>query len=360
MYRSPLAFIFITGLISSLAQAQSCGRTGGTPTDMRVQISLEESNGQTQTGSGVTDDASHRADGGASGQHSTEFSTNLQIRVQLQDGYGSNITEMSPNGEGQVVFHVCSRVTYRVRITSPEFEEATAMDLEPGRGDRIVNMSLHRKGDVAAKKKHAGVVAANRLKIPKGAQKELEKANVALAAGRLPEARAGFEKAIAQYASFDQAYNNLGVVLMQLGEREKGKAAFEKAVSINEHFAHALSNLAKIALDEKQYPKSLELVKRSLAVEPLNPKALLAGAEAAYLAGDYGDSVAFARTLHSLPHEGMGLAHYLCAKSLEKENKRDEAIAEYQIFLNEDPTDPNVPRAQMAIVELKASAATVN
>jgi tetratricopeptide (TPR) repeat protein len=240
-------------------------------------------------------------------------------------------------------------------VTGTDIEEATAENLAPGRGDRMVNLVLHRKGSATKAKKEASAVAISRLRIPRNARKNLDRGNAALAAGKTAEAEAAFQEAIRAYPDFDQAYNNLGVAMMRSGDEAGGKAAFEKAVQINPHFARALSNLAKIALEDRKFSEGLDLIRKSLATEPLNPPSLLYGVELAYFAGNYQEAISYTRTMHSLQHSGMGLVHYLCAMSFEKLNMPSQALAEYQLFVQEDPQDPNVGQAQMAIAAIRAA-----
>ncbi len=339
------------------AAQETCGRGAGSATDMQIMLSFEEQSSSQDVipDGGLGSAASNPTQTGSSaGQIGQEFNPMVQIRVELQDAYGGRLKELNPNAEGKVTFGVCSRVTYRLRITGTDIEELTAQNLQPGQGDRVVNLTLHRK--VERQQTAGGTISASRLKIPKHARKEWQKGNTALAEGKLAQAREAYGRAVAAYPQYDQAYNNLGVALMRSGETAQGKAAFEKAVQINDHFARALSNLAKIALDEKRYTQALDLVKRSLAVEPLDPRTLLFGTEAAYFLAAYDESISYAHSLHMLPHAGMGLAHYLSAKSLEKQGLLQKAIAEYRTFLLEDPSDPNVRNAQMAIAELNASS----
>jgi len=326
---------------------------------VQIQLTLEQttdSDGSSNVG--VADAANNAKNnaGSSSRQQSRQFHPEMNIRVELQDSFGTRVGEGAPNGEGRLGFSLCPRAEFRVHVTGTDIEEATVENLSPGRGDRMVNLTLHHKGQKPAKQeKGSSSVSASRLKIPKRALKELDKGNSELAAGKTTDAKAAFQRAIQAYPQFDQAYNNLGVVLMQSGDIQDGKAAFEKAVEINPHFARALSNLAKIALEQKQFAKGLDLIRKSLATEPFSPRSLLYGVELAYFAGEYQEAVAYTRTLHALRHPDMGLAHYLCAKSLEKENLPEQALAEYQLFLQEDPKDPNAPGAQMAIAGIRAT-----
>jgi hypothetical protein len=352
--------LIVSVALGHLAAAQACARIAGSPMDMQVQLTMDSVPDAVATDDTIgvataSNDAKHGSSGNTREQ-SHQFSSAMNIRVELQDSLGTRVGDGVPNGEGRLSFLVCSRITYRLRVTGADIEEVNAENLEPGRGDKMVSLTLHHKGDKSTHNKAGSAVSASRLKIPRNAQKALENGNKSLASGNLAEAQQYFEKAIKAYKDYDQAYNNLGVTLMQKGDRAAGKAAFEKAVSINGHFARALTNLARIALADKEYRKGLELVQKSLASEPLNPRALLVGTESAYFSGDYSATVLFARTLHTLQHQGMGVAHYLSAKSLEKEGHDSDAISEYQRFLMEDPNDPNAKRAQMAIIELQSSA----
>jgi Tfp pilus assembly protein PilF len=351
-----LLLLFIAANLATAAAQGGCPRNES-PVRVQIQLTLERT-AEATTDVGVADAANNAKNnaGSSSQQQGHQFNPQMNIRVELQDSFGTRVSEGSPNGEGRLSFNVCPRAEFRVHVTATDFEEVTAENLSPGRGDKMVNLVLHRKNTDAGKTSPGKAIAASRLKIPKKAQKALDRGNAALASGDLNKARSSFEAAIAIYPQFDQAYNNLGVVLMEEGDRHAGEAAFEKAVEINPHFARALSNLANISLENKQFDKGLALIRRSLATEPLNPSGLMHGIELAYFAGNYQEAISYTRTLHSLRHDGMGLAHFLCAKSLEKENQLDQALAEYQLFMQEAPRDPNVPRAQMAVASIRTAS----
>ena len=350
----------ILGFSIPSAMAQSCSRAAGTPMEMQVHLSFDDSSASRDesasvSGIGVDTDPTHRM-AGASGQQSQEFPMGLQVRVQLQDVYGGNLSETSPSGEGRASFSVCSRLSYRIRVYGPNIEEAFVENVEPGRGDRILNIELHHKRDRAGQRSDSATVSAGRLKVPRKAMKELEIGNQRLVQGKLLEARQHLEKAIALYPRFDQAFNNLGVVLMQSGDPQAGKRAFEKAVQINEHFARAYVNLAKIALDAKDFAKAHEFAQGALRSEPLSPGALFVGAESAYFSGSGSEAVAYTRTLHSLPHEHLGLVHFMSAKVLQEQNLPGQAMAEYELFLKEEPGDSNVPAARLSLLRLQSQA----
>ncbi|HUS18912.1 MAG TPA: tetratricopeptide repeat protein [Terriglobales bacterium] len=319
---------------------------------MQVHLSLDDQGeGPTTKIAGLPDTAA-RSDGARSGAQGGEFDSRLQIRVQLQDQFGSKVAESSPNSEGKIVFRTCSKVTYRLRAFGPSIEEIQLDNLVPGQGDKIMSLVLHHKNSQANRHSVSATVSASRLKVPRRANREFEKGNRDLAEGKLSQAQKHFERSIELYPQFDQAYNNLGVVLMRMDRPQDGKAAFEKAAQINDHFARAHLNLAKIALDAKDFTEAYRLAQAALTAEPLNPGALFVGAEAAYFSGNTHEVIALTNKLHSLPHPAFSLAHFLSAKALESQDRHSQAITEYEHFLAEDPNDPNASLARRRISEL--------
>jgi len=158
-----LLFPFIL-LICSLALAQGTCPRNETPVQMQIQLTLEKSDSDGSSSVGVANagNSSHGS-GSASIERSHEFSPNMNIRVELQDSFGTRVGDGVPNGEGRVSFSgLCPRSEFRLRVTGTYIEETTAENLSPSHGDRMVNLTLHRKGDKAAVQKsdNAAISAA--------------------------------------------------------------------------------------------------------------------------------------------------------------------------------------------------------
>jgi len=326
---------------------------------MQIQLTFGDQLADTVSGSSTQSDAAHKGDR-AGAERSQDFTTNMQIRVQLQDPLGGMLQEGTPNAEGQVRMAVCKSGIYRLRVTGPTIEEAVLDDLHPSRGDKLVTVVLHHKTLNQPHSAGKETISATGLAIPRKAQKELEKGNEALKDKKLADATKHYTKAIELFPTFDEAENNLGITLMQEGDRIAGKAAFERAVAINDRFAPAYVNLAKIAMDEKRFNDAYVLAKQGLATEPLSPAGLFVAAEGAFFSGDYSQTVGYTRTLHSLPHTQYALAHFLAAKSLEAQNQPAAAMTEYQNFLNEDSLDPNAEHARERLRLLQLSQAVAS
>jgi hypothetical protein len=338
-----------------LSSPQNGDPRSGAPVQMQVQLTFSEDQSSEAVPGTISKqkDSMHRDDAGAQQNHA--FNAGMQLRVQLQDAFGGTLQEAAPNGEGKLQFTTRSDGTYRLRVTGPTIEEALVEDLQPGRGDRMVNVTLHHKrGGQDAHPPNASI-SAHDLQVPKKAQAQLDKGDSALKKSQLEAAELHYSKAIEIYPRFAQAENNLGIVLMREGRKEQGKAAFERALLIDSRYAPAQVNLAKIAFDGKRFREAFDLAREALKTEPLNTAALFVATQAAFFSGNYGETISYARTLHSLPHKQYALIHFLAGKSLEADHRPVEAIGEYQTFISEDPTDPNVARARQLITVLQAS-----
>jgi Tfp pilus assembly protein PilF len=352
-----LLAISLTLLAASVAgHAQICDLHTGAPMQMKVQLTFGDQSGDAAPGGVVNqNDPLHRGDS-AGNQHRYDFNT-MQVHVQLQDPLGGTFQEQTPSSDGQLRLTVCRKSIYRLRVIGSEIEEAIVDSVQPGSGDSLVTVVLHRKLSKEERKAQEATISAHNLKIPRKAQRQLEKGDDALKEGELAKAEKYYRRAIDIDPDFDQAQNRLGVVFMQQGQKSEGKAAFERAVAINHDYAPAEINLAKIAFDEKRYENSYALASQALRSEPLNPDGLFVAAEASFFKGAYPETVSYTRTLHSLPHKKYALAHFLAAKSLEAQNQPLAALAEYQTFIDEDPADPNAGRARDLIMLLEASLA---
>lgn len=304
-----------------------------------------------QTGMGSAAEAGRRTSG-TTGEHSREASFNTQIRVQLQETSGSVTDEKSPNAEGKVSFLVRNGNEYRIRVIGPEIEETFVENLQPAFGDKLVSIVLHRKGAPAVEKATDNVVSASRLRAPEAAKKAIERGAQALSQQDYLEAKRNFLKAIELYPEYDLAYNNLGVALMELGDKDAGERAFAKAVELNAGFPRALVNLAKVQMNRKDYKHAEDYLRKATATDPLNAQVYYLLAQCHFFSGNFDEAIADAHKLHTLNHAEYAVAHYLAAKAFVEKNMAAEAKQEIETFIMEDPKDPNVGAAQELLKRL--------
>ena len=281
--------------------------------------------------------------------------TGVWLTVQLMDGFGTLEEEKLTDQQGMVQFRTLSGI-HRLRIIGPGIVEYNGkLEIENIEVRRVETVRVRQKPDaVPMAPPGDGTISAARLKVPTNARKELEKGTHALERQNWQEAKTHLERAIALYANYDLAHNSLGVAAMGLGDVEGARRAFEKAISLNQNYSSAYRNLARILLTERKFAEAEVLLAKSLEGEPLNTWALTNVANTQLLSQKLDQAIVNARKVHTLPHEGFAYAHVIAAKALESTRHPEHALAEYQLYLKEDPNGPNAARAREAVARISS------
>lgn len=285
------------------------------------------------------------------------------VTVQLQDGFGSIETEAHTDNDGMVQFQtktITGGIIKRLRIYGPGIQEHNE-DLE------IESVETHKTVNVVVRSNPSGVsasgnsaalpsIAANRLKVPAKAERELQKGKEAVERKDWAEAKKHFTEAIVIYPEYDIAYNDLGQAMASGGDTVAARSAFEKAIHLNDNFGAAYRNLAKISLSERKFDEVDNLLTHSLSMDPLNAWALAYSAYAELQLHKFDEAIAHARKAHSVPHDGLASIHIVMAVALEEKQQPTEAIEQFRVYLLEDATGRDAERARKAIERLSATA----
>ncbi|MCR4402466.1 MAG: tetratricopeptide repeat protein [Firmicutes bacterium] len=89
-----------------------------------------------------------------------------------------------------------------------------------------------------------------------------------LNSGRLDEALAEFEAAVAADPRNAEAQNKLGVVLARQGKLDEARKLFERALATDPRCAAAMSNLGNTYKESGMLDKAVEFYKMALSVDP--------------------------------------------------------------------------------------------
>ncbi len=279
----------------------------------------------------------------------------MNLRVQLLTSSELFLAEGFTDDLGIVTFRA-NPGNYRLRIIGADIEETTSPVFSIFRGDpqhsEFVRVAPKASASATSPAGSLGLVAAVDLNVPGKARKEYEKGGSAMEAGNLDEARKRLEAAVRIFPLYAAAHNDLGVVYMRTGDRQKGREAFARAIATNDRFARAHRNLAYMEIEERRYNESISLLEKVLISDPLDAETLALLAQVYLLNGRIDEALASARKVHSVPHEGQAVAHYIAARALEARNLGDEAAAEYRTFLKEAPNSASAPKARAALEKL--------
>ena len=195
------------------------------------------------------------------------------------------------------------------------------------------------------------MVSAADLNVPASAAREFKKGNDALTREEWKKAAEHLNKAVEIYPQYAAALTNLGVVYGKLNDPASERGALQKAIAANDHYAPAYFNLAVLCIKQNAYTEAQGLLQKAVPLDPTNARTLMFLANMQLLNQQYDAAIASVQRVHSLPHQNLALAHFIAARAYEHENRPKDAVAELQVFLNEEPQGP---RADHIREELKA------
>jgi lipoprotein NlpI len=112
-------------------------------------------------------------------------------------------------------------------------------------------------------------VSAAAYQVPRDARRAYEKGLDAEKNARLAEARQYFEKAVAIYPKYANAWFQLGAVLQNLAQNEPAREAYTHATTIDSKFVPPYLSLATMAYAEEDWTLVLNLTKHVLDLDPL-------------------------------------------------------------------------------------------
>jgi TolA-binding protein len=277
-----------------------------------------------------------------------------QMRVQLLNAGGVPLGERFTDTNGRAQFSGLSSGGYNLRVTGPGFEEAyISFRIEPMEFTHAESVRVRASPTGTGAGGSPVAVSVPSFNIPGKARKEFEKGNDAARKRDFAEAVKHYQKAVEIYPQFAAAENNLGFICLQTQDYACAREALEKAVSIDPHLARALLNLGRLKSIEKNFGEAESLFQRTLALEPKNPEALTFIAQTELALRKYPDAILYAQRVHLLSHERFAVAHLIAAQAFELQQKLQEAVAEFDMFLREAPKDPRASAVRQESAQLK-------
>lgn len=333
-----IVWVFVTA--SLLAQTRPPGKPTGNPSSNVPDVFSRPASRDITVEIQVTDESSAPVQ-------------DRQFLVEL-NSTGGGMQQTFVDSNGRATFKVHSGSMYQVSITGQEIETATSsFEIYPDEMLHRERVEVKFKND-AANRAPGGMVSAAEMKVPPKARNEFSKAAQEMDRSRWEEAKKHLQKAIEIYPSYDWAYNNLGVVEIQLKNNDAAKQDFAKAVDLNDKNADATANLAQVKLGENDFQGAKELLSKSLMVRPKSSKALFLMAIAQYRTNDLDSALASAEKVHEGDVDKFPLAHFIAAEIREKKGDRSGAERQYQAYLKEAPDGPQASAAKDALVRVEA------
>jgi Tfp pilus assembly protein PilF len=302
--------------------------------------------------------------GGRSGSRSADLQISIryqndrpvqsQVHVELMNSTGIKVAEAFSNADGIVSFSAVRNAYYRVRVDGSDIQETVSEPFQV-----MPNEGLHTEWVRVIPRNPensnaGGTVSAQDLNVPPQARKQLDKGLDALSRGDLEHAEESLLKAVDIYPAYTRAWNNVGVVRMKAGDKAGAVEAWRKVLEIDDKFAAAYFNLARVSIAEHQVAEAERFIQKGLITDPDETSGIVLLASVYGMEEQWDKSVATARRAHGVAGSRHADAHLIAADGLLHQQMAKEAIAEYEIYLQEYPESPHAAEVRNAMATIQA------
>lgn len=283
------------------------------------------------------------------------------LLVRLMEGSSDTVVGTTyTNDIGEADFVSVPIGDYHVQVSGDGIETTASETFEVD--NRKVSQAQYvtvRKLDDSGPKPlsaHSQTVSATDLKVPQKARKELDKANEEMAMQHWKKSLEHLNQAIQLAPQWATAYNNLGVLYAKMSDEPHEEEALKKAISFDDHFAPALQNYGKLCLRQKNFPQAEEALQKALNVDPANVEIMMLLADAAYMDRHFDVAISSADRAHQGGQEHPSFVHYIAARAYQQKNQQAQALAEFQMFLQEEPKGPRADHVRGDIARIQEAS----
>ena len=164
-----------------------------------------------------------------------------------------------------------------------------------------------------------------------------------------------FQKAIAAFPKYGEAFNRLGQVEIELKDGKGAVDAYRSATEIDPTFPEANLYLGQFYYANNQFKEAEPYLLHCATDQPKSAQVLTALANVELQNGETDLALANARKVPSLPeHKQFAISHLIAAQALSGKNQDDEIAKEYEAYLKEAPDSILAPRVKDALAKMKS------
>jgi tetratricopeptide (TPR) repeat protein len=277
------------------------------------------------------------------------------VRVSLVSWFGSTVDVRSTDGYGNAEFTHVLPGKYKLAISGLGIQtvETGEIDVDDGTPRLTQNVQVHKTDAVSTPGGITSVAAAN---IPEAAAKEYEKGMHKMERKDWEGAKKAFEQALAIYPKYALAQNGLATSYSNLGQGAKAVEMFKAALGNDERLQMANLYLGRFYYENKNFKEAEPYLLRAQAGDPQNAQILMVLANSQFRNGEYDQALATALKVRSLKDRNQyAMVHLIAADILTSRGQKDQAAAEYELFLKEDPKSTLAPKIREALASLRAT-----
>ena len=290
--------------------------------------------------------------------HVTDFQYETpldQVRIDLVRPPDEIVETRFTDSKGDVTFRVIHPGGYVIRTYKDGYTGAE-VQVSFRRNQNIgqIPLQLKRASTETHERTVSQSVSARSLAIPSSAQQEFQ-AGIALLNDK-KDPKGGlehFQKAIAAYPEYYEAYFLAGMANIQLKRPDAARAALAEAIKLNPKFLEPYYPLATLLMSAKEYAEGERLLLQAQALDPNGWQWPFELARSKANEKQWDQALSYAQSaLKKLNPPAK--VHVLLADIYEDTGNPARAIEELEQFQKLDPNSPLMPRVRAALTQLKS------
>ncbi|PYU12327.1 MAG: hypothetical protein DMG37_13595 [Acidobacteria bacterium] len=281
-----------------------------------------------------------------------------QVQVQLIRFPNGVVGEQFTGSDGSVQFSGLSVGAFTVRASCRGYEPGEAqIDLRNSDGTlQSVDLALipRRHEESGAPN---GIVAAGTLRAPDNARREFERGSRLLNEKKdVARSIAAFQRAIALYPNYADAYFLMGTAQMQTSAASDAEISLRKAIALNGHMTAPYYPLALLLFGQHRYAEEKELLLTAEKLDATDWRWPFELARCHAQQGVWESALRYAVTASGSTNVPPKV-HLLIADIYANSDRPREAVAELELFARLDPESSFMERVREVLPILRRRAA---
>jgi len=276
------------------------------------------------------------------------------VTIVIEARGGNRSDEIHPDAQGRFEIPDLIRQTYVLTVRAEGFyPQELFLDLKSGGDEPVkVQIVLHR---APRTKSSAPPPALTDLSAPKDARKLFQQGVHSLQANRVDEARAKFQKAIAEYPCYARARTGLASIEIAARDLDGAAGNLREAVRCDPGFPDACALLGKVLNNQKKFAESEGILNQGLRLSPDAWELYDQLATAHYNQGQYGKAQDEWLRVLALDPAPPAELHAKLAAVYVRVGARDQAYAQMQAYLRAEPKGRFASAFKAAMPRLQTS-----
>ncbi len=242
--------------------------------------------------------------------------------------------------EGQFIFTALPEGEFVITARKSGFNPASASVSVMRTGTFEVTIMLRRTAVAGAHP--GGPISAHQLSVPKKARADYEKGYRLLEDQNKPaDSIPAFEKAVAAYPSYYEAYTELGIADSHVGKASEAEASLKKAIELSDgQFLQPLYVLAEVYNNQGKYQAAEPLARQAIAFDNSSWNGFLELARAQLGLKRIGEAETSAQQARELAPQTPQV--YLVLANVHAiQQKYQTAVQDLDVYLKLDPNGQN-------------------